>query len=220
MVKKNILICVDRDGTIVYDKKYHLGRQRNWKKLVKILPGVVSGIKRLTKKFPDAKIYMITNQPGIAIKDFPLLTQKRANEVCKLIIKELEKQGAKIDGYIVCGKATTAYTKKRGEYKFNKKMVGNFPCIKPKPGMINQILKKLKWDKRNTDIFVMGDRLSDVETGLNVNGYGYGIFVPFKERPKEIKKVKKKIKKENKKRIYTSKGFLDGVDWIIKTTSS
>jgi len=210
--KKNLLICIDRDGTIIYDKKYHLGRQKNWKELIRILPGVVTGIKKLNKKFPNAKIYIITNQPGIAIKDFKLLTQKRSNEVCEYIIKKLSKQNAIIDGYIVCGKASLAYTKKRNEYKFNKKLVGNFPCIKPKPGMINKTLNDLKWTKKNTDIFVMGDRLSDIKTGLNAKGHG--IFVPFFGRKEETKKVKRFSYKYKKNKIYISKGFLDGVSWI------
>ena len=79
-MKKKLFIFLDRDGTIDYDKKYHLGHQRNWKPKVRILPNVVKGLKIL-RKIPGARIYIITNQTGVAIKDFPLLTEKRAREV-------------------------------------------------------------------------------------------------------------------------------------------
>ena len=77
-MKKNILIGIDRDGTIIYDKKLHLGSQRNWKSKIKFLSGTISGLKTLKKNIPEAKVYMVTNQPGVAVKNFPLLNKKRA----------------------------------------------------------------------------------------------------------------------------------------------
>ena len=83
---KNILVCLDRDGTLIYDNKCNLGSQSDWKKKVKILPGVIKGIKELNK-IPNIKIYMTTNQPGVAVKEFKLLTLKRAHEVCRYVVK-------------------------------------------------------------------------------------------------------------------------------------
>jgi len=201
------------DGTIVYDDKYHLGRQRNWKKMIRILPNVVSGLKKLNKSLPNSKIYLITNQPGVAIKDFPLLTQSRAEEVCKFIIKKLSKSKIKIDGYAVCGKASLAYTKRRSEYIFNKKLVGDFSCIKPKPGMVNAVLKKTGWKKKDTRIFVIGDREGDVKTGINSNGFG--VIVPFKKEPGE----EEKVRKLKSKKIHIAKDFSKACEWIIKKES-
>ena len=56
MVGKNILGCIDRDGTIIYDKKYHLGHQINWKRKVKLLENVVKGLKKL-RKIKNIRIY-------------------------------------------------------------------------------------------------------------------------------------------------------------------
>ncbi len=207
---KNILVCIDRDGTINYDDKYYLGHKKNWKDKIKFLPNVIKGLKKLNKELPNTKIYFITNQPGIAIKEFKLLNLKKANEVCEFIIKKLTKQKIKIDGYKVCKYASPYYVKKRKEYQFNKKMVGDYSCIKPKPGMINQILKDLKFKTQNTKIYVLGDRITDVKTGINAGGKG--ILIPFSNRPEESEKVKE-IKS---KRKYIAKNFLDAINYIIK----
>ncbi|HLC87096.1 MAG TPA: hypothetical protein VJH65_02370 [Candidatus Nanoarchaeia archaeon] len=209
-MKKQILICIDRDGTLIYDKKYHLGRQRKWKPLVKFLPNVISGLK-LLRKIPNSKIYMITNQPGVAIKEFPLLTKEKAIEVCNYVLGLLKKRGVGLDGCEVCGYASHEYVKrKKGEFTFDKKLVGNYSCIKPRPGMINNILKRERLDKRNTKIYILGDRESDIKTAINAKGFG--VLVPFINKPDEPEKVKK-LKNKN---IYISKDFLDACNFIIK----
>lgn len=203
-----VLICVDRDGTIDYDKKYHLGHQRNWESKVRVLPNIVKGLK-LLRKIPNSKIYMITNQPGVAIKEFPLLTEKKVHEVCQYILKQLNKKGVSLDGYEFCGKASPSYVKRHPQFTFDKKLVGNFSCIKPKPGMIENIMKKEKLG-RSTKIYVIGDRFSDIKTALNAGGFG--ILVPFKNEPGEKEKVEK-LKIKNR---YIAKDFLDAAHFIKK----
>jgi len=209
MVKKNILVCIDRDGTLDYDMRYHLGHQRNWKSKVHLLDNVVKGLRRL-RQIKGVKIYLVTNQTGVAIKDFKLLTLDKAHEVCRFVMDRLENGGAKLDGYELCGKASVAYTRKRSQYKFHKNLVGNFYCFKPNPGMVYSAMKKEGWKKSNTNIYVIGDRLGDVKTGLNAKGYG--ILVPFPNRAEEPEKVKKL----KSKKAYVAKDFLDAVNFIIK----
>jgi len=210
--RKNILVCIDRDGTLDYDMRYHLGHQKNWKSKVHLLDNVIKGLK-LLRKIPGVKIHMITNQTGVAIKDFPLLTLERAHEVCKFVMARLKDRSVGLDGYELCGKASVAYTKKRSKYKFHKNLVGNFSCFKPNPGMVNTSLKKEGWTKNNTNIYVIGDRISDVKCGINAGGYG--ILVPFPNRPEESIKVKK-VKSKKK---YVAKDFLDAVRFIRKKES-
>jgi histidinol-phosphate phosphatase family protein len=207
---KTPLILIDRDGTLIFDNKYHLGRTNDWKKKIKFLPGVIKGIKEL-RKIPHIKIYMVTNQPGVAIKDFKLLTKERAEQVAQHIEEKLNKRGATIDGHFVCGHASPAYTKKRSQYKFHKKLVCNCTCIKPNFGMVFDALKKEGLKKSGTNIYVIGDRASDVKTALKVKGQG--IFVPFKGEKEEIEKINR-IK--NEKSIYLAKNFTDATKLIIK----
>ena len=104
--KKNILICFDRDGTIIYDDKYHLGSQKNWKDLIRFRRGIFGSLKMLNKKLPDAKIYMISNQSGVAIKDFPLLTEKKSREVCRYIVNLIKERGVDLEKCFVCPHTT------------------------------------------------------------------------------------------------------------------
>ena len=206
---KKILIFVDRDGTLIYDKKYYLGSQKNWKSKVKFLSHVIRGLKLLNKNL-NPNIYMITNQPGVAVKNFPLLTLEKAHKVSLYVMKLLKKKGVFLKGYDVCGKAHPSYTRKRSEFEFDKKLIGNFSCIKPRPGMINTILKNEKLNKEQIKIYVIGDRFSDVKTALNVKGCG--IMVPFENEKIE----KEKVRKLNSRAVFIAKNFLDAANFIVK----
>ena len=209
MEYKKILICFDRDGTINYDGDYFLGSQPDWKNKVKIMPGVISGLKKL-QKLNHTMLAVITNQSGTAIKNFPLLNIKRTKEVGKYIMNILERKGIHFTDYETCNYISLDYVKTHPKYRFNMKMVKNHPDKKPKPGMIKRILKKHKLKSKNAIIYVVGDRATDVQTALNINGFG--ILVPTKNRPKEIKKTKKL----NSKKTYIAKSFIDACNFIIK----
>lgn len=204
---KNLLICVDRDGTLIFDEKYHLGRTDDWKSKVKVLPTVIDGLKYLDS-LENASVYMITNQPGVAIKDFPLLTHDRANEVCRYVINELEKLGGRIKGYYFCPHAHPDYVKMRSKYQFDEEMICDCDCIKPNPGMVYKALEAEGLTLENTDVYVIGDRLSDVKTALNVKGKG--ILVPFENEPGQVEKVREL----NHANIHIAKNFLNAVYFI------
>ena len=203
-----VVVCIDRDGALIYDHNYNLGSQRGWKQMVKILPEVISGLRKL-RKLPSVKIYMVTNQAGVAVKDFPLLTEKKAHEVCKYVMKLFESKGVGLDGYTMCPYASPSYTKKRSEYTFDKKYVKNSFCRKPRPGMIYEALRKEKVKRKDVHIYMLGDRASDVKTGLNINGTS--IFIPSKNRQQEVEKVAK-----IKGKVYKAKNFTDAANYIIK----
>ena len=172
-MKKNILICIDRDDTLIYDRKYFLGHTEDWKKKVKILKGVVSGLK-LLNKLPNTALYMTSNQSGIAI--FPKLTPKRARVVCKYVIDMLKKKGAILHGLIFSQYVTPEYVKQHQQYNFNPRRVRDDPWAKPNPGMIKEALKRKGWKREESEVYVIGDRATDVQSALNIKGFG--ILVP------------------------------------------
>jgi D-glycero-D-manno-heptose 1,7-bisphosphate phosphatase len=208
---KDTLICVDRDGTLIYDDEYHLGRTNNWKKLIKFIPESIKGLKLLNQKLPNAPIYVLTNQPGVSRNDFPLLTEKKADIVTKEIVNRIRKKGIKISGYFICPHPSPKYVKRHGNINFEKKMICNCQCRKPKPGMIKQALAAEDWKAKDTKIYMVGDRASDVAAALNINGRG--ILIPFVNTPNQ-KDWMKKLKKKNK---YLAKNFLDAAKLIIET---
>jgi histidinol phosphatase-like enzyme len=46
---KKTIVCIDRDGTLIYDEKDHLylGRDDDWKSKVKMLPYIIDGLTLL-----------------------------------------------------------------------------------------------------------------------------------------------------------------------------
>ena len=206
------LICTDRDGTLVYDAKGHLflGRDNEWKSKVRILHHVIDGIKVLNT-IPDSVVYMITNQAGVAISDFPLLTLERAHEVCRYIVGMIKDMGGRIDGYFLCPHANRAYVEEHGQYHFDENLVCECSCIKPGPGMVFDALKSEKASPEGLDIYVIGDRATDVETALEVNGTG--ILVPFENQPGEDEKVKKL---KDQSHISIAQDFLEAAEFISR----
>ncbi|MFQ5474729.1 MAG: HAD-IIIA family hydrolase [Candidatus Nanoarchaeia archaeon] len=199
------LICIDRDGVLIYDEKFYLGRTDGWKKKVSLLPTVVEGIK-LLRRISAVSVYMITNQPGVAIKDFPELTLERAHEVCAFVMEMLADEGAELDGYYLCAHADPGYAERHGEYEFEKSLVCECECIKPRLGMVFDALKREGLTRENTKVFIIGDRASDMQTALNVQGKG--ILVPFEGEPGQIEKVRRM------EGILIAKDFKEAAGWI------
>jgi histidinol-phosphate phosphatase family protein len=187
---RKTLICVDRDGTLIHDEKAHLflGKDNDWRSKVKILPGVIEGLRRLAG-IPNASIYMITNQPGVAISDYPLLTIQKAHEVCKYVVQKIMEMGAVIHGYFLCPHATPEYVSKKPGVNFDHQLVHDCKCLKPSLGMVFDALAAEGVTTDNSNVYVIGDRASDVQTALNINGFG--ILIPFENEPGEEEKVKK-----------------------------
>jgi histidinol-phosphate phosphatase family protein len=204
------LICIDRDGTLIYDEEKHLylGRDDEWKSKVRILPHAIEGIK-LINAIPDSVIYMITNQPGVAITDFPLLTVERAHEVCRYVIDGIKGGGGRIDGHFLCPHADLAYKKEHPEYQFDEKLLCDCECIKPSLGMVFEALRSEGVTRKNVNIFVIGDRSTDVETALNIGGIG--ILVPFENQPDEDQKVKRLPDQSS---IYVARNLLDAAEYV------
>ena len=210
------LICIDRDGTLIYDDKYFLGKTNDWKKKIKFLPNVIKGLK-LLNTLPNTHIYMISNQTGVAIKNFKLLTSKRADKVCEEVTKRLNSKGANIKGYIFCPHTNKHYVKTHPNRKFINKLVKDSSCRKPHAGMVYEALNKTNLNRKDVKIYVIGDRVADVQTGLNANGTG--IMIPFQNEAQETEKLKK-LKttrgSRSKSKIYTATDFLDAANHILE----
>jgi histidinol phosphatase-like enzyme len=208
-MKQNTLICLDRDDTILYDNKKYPGSTKDWKKKIRFLPSVIKGLKILSQ-LPNTKLYITTNQSGIPIKELPLLTMKRAREVDKHIISLLKKKGINIASHFISGHVTPRHVRAHPQFTFHKHLVKNTADIKPRPGLIKKALHHSKFPKNKTNIYIIGDRASDVQTALNISGFG--ILVPF-SRTSEEKTKTKKLKGKNK---HIAKDFLAAARWIAK----
>lgn len=183
------LVCIDRDGTLIYDDKYYLGSQEDWQELVELLPGVVEGVQRL-RELEDQGLYMITNQSGVAIKDYDRLTEERANTVCREVMDRLEDRGAGLDGYFLCPHVPPEYAERK-DVSMNADMVCDCDCIKPRLGMVFDALSSEGVTRDSVDLYVIGDRASDVETAVKAGGTG--ILVPFENEPGQEEEVSERF---------------------------
>jgi len=210
------LICVDRDGTLIYDTRAHLylGSDSDWMSKIGVLPYVIDGLK-LLKNIPGAAIYIITNQPGVAISDFPLLTLHRAHRVSQYLVEMLNKAGARIDGYFLCPHANPEYVEEHTRFHFDTNFVGEYDCIKPRPGMVLKALKAENIKPENANVYMIGDRASDVETALNINGFG--VLVPFENQPGEDERVRRL---GDQKHVQIAENFFDAAAIIVKRERS
>jgi len=212
-----ILVCVDRDGTINRDENYFLGKDPHWKQQLEFLPGVVEGIK-LLNQISDLKIFINTNQSGVALsgEEYKPLTNERYEETNNYMIQKLKEQGATINGVFGCSHIDLAYVEKslkRGRTVNFDYVRINHPDWKPNPGMVKKAAASLGKTLAECKVYFIGDRLTDVQTGLNAGGTGILIE---ESKTKELgdKEKVRKLQEKYPIRIYIASDFLDAAQYI------
>ncbi|MFC1513161.1 HAD hydrolase-like protein [Thermodesulfobacteriota bacterium] len=208
---KRTIICIDRDGTLIHDSREHLflGRDNLWRQKIEVLPKAVEGLQ-LLNTIEDCGIYMITNQGGVAISDFPLLTEAKAHEVCQYVLEVLIGMGGLLDGYFLCPYATPEYVTSRPNLNFHPHMVDERQCLKPSLEMVFEVLQAEGVTLESADIYVIGDRASDVQTALNIGGTG--ILIPFANEPDEEEKVRRLAGQED---IHIAADMVAAAEFIL-----
>jgi D-glycero-D-manno-heptose 1,7-bisphosphate phosphatase len=136
-------VLLDRDG--VLNRKLPEGEYVSAWEHFDLLPGVAEAIGKL--KFAGLRVLVVSNQRGIALGLY------RAEDVDRIhaqLQKELEAQGAQIDGFYFCP---------------HDKGVCN--CRKPLPGLFQQAQAQFPDIQAETSVMI-GDSLSDIEFGSNL----------------------------------------------------
>jgi len=142
----NKAVFLDRDGTIIEDVGY-----LNNPKEIKFIPGTIEAIKKLNQA--GYKVVVITNQSGIARG---LIREDMLQTIDKTMQKTILAGGAHLDGIYYC-----PHHPDHGHYPYKRKC----NCRKPGPGMILKAQKDLNIDLKQS--FMIGDKISDVEAGIN-----------------------------------------------------
>lgn len=137
-------VFLDRDGTI--NKEVDVLRDV---KQLRILSGAAKAIKLINNLGFLAII--ITNQPVIARG---WLTEKEVDAIHGILVRRLNKKGAKIDAVYYCPHHPNANLKK---YRLICK------CRKPCVGMIKEAVKQLKVNSKRS--FLIGDSTGDILAG-------------------------------------------------------
>jgi D-glycero-D-manno-heptose 1,7-bisphosphate phosphatase len=130
-------VLLDRDDTIIVDRPYLDDPDR-----IEFLPGAVAGLRRMTEL--GLGIAVLTNQSGVGRGLISAATLAAIHErLCRLVAAG----GGRIDAVFHC-----PHTPADG-----------CACRKPAPGLLDRAQRELGFGF--WDVFVAGDRWSDVEAG-------------------------------------------------------
>lgn len=139
------VIFLDRDGVINKypgDKDY----VKSWKEF-RFLPGVKSALKKLSDS--SFKIFIISNQAGISKG---IYSKKSLDLITEKMLKELSEDNIDMAGVYYC----------------IHREEDNCSCRKPKTGLIDMAIKKLKEEGLEIDLscsYFVGDTIKDMEAG-------------------------------------------------------
>ncbi len=168
-------IFLDRDGTVnVGVPTYE--RVSSLDK-VQLLPNTIEALKKLAQL--DYGVFFITNQAGLAEK---LITVEQFHEINNEVLRLIEPSGIKILKTYFCPHDDDSCE-----------------CRKPKPGMLLEAAKE--WDIDLSQSFMIGDRPSDVKTGVNAGAKG----ILVKTGVPTV---------ESDEAVYTALSLLEAVEFI------
>jgi len=144
--KKIKAAFLDRDGVINHDYG-HVGTIERFD----FVENVFTALKKISNQ--GFKIFIITNQAGIAKKKFSL---KNYHTLTSFYLNILRSNNIFIEEVVFCPHHPNG---------FEKKYTGDCDYRKPNPGMINYL--KEKHNISLSESFLIGDNLTDIEAGIN-----------------------------------------------------
>lgn len=137
---------LDRDGVLIEEEDYLCDPAR-----ARLCSGAVEAIKLAHSV--GRKVFLISNQAGLAKGKFKMEDLKAVHAKVEELLAE---QGVALDGYYYCPHHTKGSVP---EY------TRECSCRKPGPGMILKAAEEHDLDVKNS--FMIGDRLTDLEAGVN-----------------------------------------------------
>lgn len=204
--QKDTLVVLDRDDTLIYDPGY-FGLEDNWKDNLKLYDGAVKTIKNLNN-FAD--VIVATNQIGVARGYYG---PKRVEEINKYLDSLLKAQGALIDGWYYSPFVESSWAEKEGLDLDTPWIEDGFPKTrKPEIGMLEQGARDLGRELSSyKNIFVIGDKLDDLNTALNAGGIGIWFYNGKNE---SLFEEVKRLKKINPEKIFYVKDLTKVIDMV------
>lgn len=178
---ENRAVFIDRDGTINVNVGY-IDHPDDFH----MYPGVVEGIKLLKKK--GYKIIVVTNQSGIGRGYF---VEENLDDIHHKMNNELSTNGTTVDAIYYCPHHPDE----------------NCDCRKPKTGLLEQAIKDLKINIKES--FIIGDRMLDIEAGDKIGCKTVLV-------PEDKDKVAIEMRESNVKPDCVCDDFYSGVKWILK----
>ena len=143
------LVVLDRDGTINHDSDQHIKSPSEWKPI----KGAPEAIARLTQA--GWRVVVATNQSGLAQGLFDVAA---LNAIHDAMNRAVAQAGGRIDAIFFCPHAADDACE----------------CRKPKPGMLNEIARRMNVDL--AEIPVIGDSLRDLQAAAAAGARPYMVL--------------------------------------------
>lgn len=143
MIKRIPYAFLDRDGALIFEPADT--KQVDRIELLKILPGVIDGLKKLTGQ--GYQLVMISNQDGLGTTSFP---QEDFEKPQQKFLEILKRNGIEFIKIFICP-------------HFKKE---NCNCRKPKTGLVDEFLRSAMIDPEKS--FMYGDRETDRQFAKNI----------------------------------------------------
>ena len=137
---------LDRDGALIFEPQDDF--QIDSIEKLKVLPGVIKGLKTLQQK--GFKFIMISNQDGVGTESFPKEDFEKPQQK---FLEILKKEGLEFEEIFVCP----------------HKPEDNCSCRKPKTGLVDEFFSKNRGRIDMKNSFMYGDRKSDQQFAKNLN---------------------------------------------------
>lgn len=216
MPKMEMLICLDRDGTLIHDPGY-FGKDDDWRDKLRLMEGVPEGM-RLLAGIGNAKIIVATNQSGIANLQFSI---ERACKVNREIHKRVAAAGGRIDSWQVSAHVSREYAGTKGLEPGNPWVVNDsdprLRLRKPGTGMIEKAVLELGHGISDFGcIIVIGDSTTDIETAARLGAEAF--FIRNSRNAVEALKAEKMIRDGHKASIADD--FLEAARLVVQKAGS
>ncbi|MBI5065223.1 HAD-IIIA family hydrolase [Candidatus Woesearchaeota archaeon] len=162
---KNLLLVIDRDGTIIKNDDF-FGKENNWKEKLELNNPVVNFLSYLQTKYKTTKI-VVTNQGGVARKYFSC---ERVEEINNQVNNLLVLKGVKIDDWQYCPDVDVTYAQIKNNFVFDSAFVKQKTKRKPNSDMVHDSLQKMNTDlNQYCEVLVVGNSEDDDLLAQNLN---------------------------------------------------
>jgi histidinol-phosphate phosphatase family protein len=182
------IVFLDRDG-VINEYPGDADYVKSWEEF-SFLPKIRQGLKRLNDF--GFKIFVISNQAGVAKG---IYSKDSLDTITRNMLKELSRDKIEIAGVYYC----------------SHRSEDNCPCRKPKTGLIDMAVSRLKTQgiKPELDMsYFVGDTIIDMETGKRA---GLKTILIFSGKEKPENKPEWSILPD-----YTASDLSEAVDLIIR----
>ncbi len=181
---REVLVVLDRDGTLIEHSTDFFGKQENWKSELKLLMPVVSMVAYLQTKFKVTAI-VASNQAGVARG---LYDCNRVEEIHRYMNGLLKEQGVNVACWKYSPDVDVAYAlAMKGRIDFLPAFVKEKTLRKPGVGMVDEALRELGRKKEEfSSIMVLGDQKEDEGLAQHLNA----LFIDVKGKTfEEMKRM-------------------------------